>query len=98
MKLVRVRNPWGNEREWTGDWSDKQVMHSHHTPVSTLLLVPVFGVCCVVTLANRSSSLCMTVPFCTLVITVKGFCVVDDCLTLVSCCVNVCVVLGSGIC
>lgn len=28
VKLVRVRNPWGNEREWTGDWSDKQVIHS----------------------------------------------------------------------
>lgn len=22
LELVRVRNPWGNEREWTGDWSD----------------------------------------------------------------------------
>jgi len=22
-ELVRVRNPWGNEREWTGDWGDK---------------------------------------------------------------------------
>jgi len=20
---VRIRNPWGNEREWTGAWSDK---------------------------------------------------------------------------
>jgi len=23
VELVRVRNPWGNEREWTGPWSDK---------------------------------------------------------------------------
>ena len=22
-QLVRIRNPWGNEREWTGAWSDK---------------------------------------------------------------------------
>ena len=22
-KLIRVRNPWGNDREWTGAWSDK---------------------------------------------------------------------------
>lgn len=22
VELVRVRNPWGNEREWTGAWSD----------------------------------------------------------------------------
>jgi len=21
--LIRVRNPWGNEREWKGPWSDK---------------------------------------------------------------------------
>ena len=23
VELVRVRNPWGNEREWTGAWGDK---------------------------------------------------------------------------
>jgi len=23
VPLVRVRNPWGNECEWTGAWSDK---------------------------------------------------------------------------
>jgi len=23
LNLVKVRNPWGNEIEWTGDWSDK---------------------------------------------------------------------------
>ncbi|GFO35633.1 calpain-a-like [Plakobranchus ocellatus] len=23
IPMVRVRNPWGNEREWTGRWSDK---------------------------------------------------------------------------
>ena len=22
VKLVRIRNPWGNEQEWKGDWSD----------------------------------------------------------------------------
>lgn len=23
VRLVRVRNPWGNDREWEGDWGDK---------------------------------------------------------------------------
>lgn len=23
VNLVRIRNPWGNECEWTGAWSDK---------------------------------------------------------------------------
>ena len=23
MCLVRIRNPWGNEHEWNGAWSDK---------------------------------------------------------------------------
>jgi calpain len=23
MQLIRIRNPWGNECEWTGAWSDK---------------------------------------------------------------------------
>lgn len=23
VQLVRVRNPWGNEREWEGPWGDK---------------------------------------------------------------------------
>jgi len=23
VELVRVRNPWGNEREWEGPWGDK---------------------------------------------------------------------------
>jgi hypothetical protein len=23
FKLVELRNPWGNDREWNGDWSDK---------------------------------------------------------------------------
>ena len=22
-QLIRIRNPWGNEREWKGAWSDK---------------------------------------------------------------------------
>ena len=22
-KLLQIRNPWGNSREWNGDWSDK---------------------------------------------------------------------------
>ena len=25
IPLVRVRNPWGNECEWRGAWSDKYV-------------------------------------------------------------------------
>lgn len=25
IPLVRVRNPWGNECEWKGAWSDKYV-------------------------------------------------------------------------
>ncbi|XP_064628930.1 calpain-B-like [Lineus longissimus] len=23
VELIRIRNPWGNEREWTGPWSDR---------------------------------------------------------------------------
>lgn len=23
IPLIRVRNPWGNEAEWNGPWSDK---------------------------------------------------------------------------
>lgn len=23
VRIVQVRNPWGNEAEWTGDWSDQ---------------------------------------------------------------------------
>lgn len=23
LKMVRARNPWGNEKEWNGAWSDK---------------------------------------------------------------------------
>ena len=23
IPMVRVRNPWGNEAEWNGAWSDK---------------------------------------------------------------------------
>ena len=26
IPLVRVRNPWGNECEWRGAWSDKYVV------------------------------------------------------------------------
>lgn len=25
-KLIRIRNPWGNEAEWTGAWTDKYVL------------------------------------------------------------------------
>jgi len=25
IALIRVRNPWGNEHEWKGPWSDKYV-------------------------------------------------------------------------
>ena len=23
IELIRLRNPWGNEAEWNGPWSDK---------------------------------------------------------------------------
>ena len=23
MQLVRLRNPWGNDKEWKGNWGDK---------------------------------------------------------------------------
>ena len=23
VHLIRVRNPWGDKNEWTGDWSDR---------------------------------------------------------------------------
>ena len=26
-KLLRIRNPWGNETEWKGSWSDKYVKY-----------------------------------------------------------------------
>jgi len=41
LNLVKIRNPWGNEIEWTGDWSDKSelwqmnkdvVFHLHFKP------------------------------------------------------------------
>lgn len=28
LPLVRIRNPWGNEAEWTGAWSDKYLILS----------------------------------------------------------------------
>lgn len=28
LKMVRSRNPWGNEKEWNGAWSDKYVVVS----------------------------------------------------------------------
>ena len=41
VELVRVRNPWGNEREWNGAWGDKLVhiefvilFNSSHVPES----------------------------------------------------------------
>ncbi|RUS84596.1 hypothetical protein EGW08_007623 [Elysia chlorotica] len=29
VPLIRIRNPWGNEREWTGAWSDESSEWSH---------------------------------------------------------------------
>jgi len=23
LQLIQLRNPWGNDKEWNGDWSDK---------------------------------------------------------------------------
>lgn len=23
IRLIRLRNPWGNDREWSGPWSDQ---------------------------------------------------------------------------
>jgi len=34
IRLVKVRNPWGNEAEWTGDWSDRSEMWSRHPEVA----------------------------------------------------------------
>jgi len=28
VRLVQLRNPWGNDREWNGDWSDKSELWS----------------------------------------------------------------------
>ena len=28
IPLIRIRNPWGNEAEWNGAWSDKYVFHN----------------------------------------------------------------------
>ena len=29
IPLLRLRNPWGNEAEWNGAWSDKYVLHGY---------------------------------------------------------------------
>ena len=26
-KMVRIRNPWGDNNEWKGSWSDKYVLY-----------------------------------------------------------------------
>ena len=51
VDLIRVRNPWGNEREWNGPWSDRYIFFSifesillyqnnfhHHYNMVTLIL------------------------------------------------------------
>ncbi|CAJ1395150.1 unnamed protein product [Effrenium voratum] len=34
VKLVKVRNPWGNEAEWEGDWSDKSEMWDKYPDIA----------------------------------------------------------------
>ena len=38
-ELVRVRNPWGNECEWTGAWSDGYVVQFKLFVLILILLV-----------------------------------------------------------
>ena len=35
VRLVRVRNPWGNDVEWKGDWSDNSPLWQLLTPEQT---------------------------------------------------------------
>jgi len=37
VKLVCLRNPWGNDREWNGDWSDKSDMWDRYPNVKARL-------------------------------------------------------------
>lgn len=32
VEMVRLRNPWGNDREWLGPWSDKSQEWSRIPP------------------------------------------------------------------
>eukprot|EP00438_Fugacium_kawagutii_P007813 Skav220879 [mRNA] locus=scaffold2625:44965:45330:+ [translate_table: standard] len=32
--IVKVRNPWGNDAEWTGDWSDDSDMWQQYPEVA----------------------------------------------------------------
>eukprot|EP00913_Durusdinium_trenchii_P010027 g9408.t1 len=34
VRIVQVRNPWGNEAEWTGDWSDQSALWEKHPEVA----------------------------------------------------------------
>ncbi len=36
--LVRIRNPWGNEKEWNGPWSDESGEWSYLEEVSFVML------------------------------------------------------------
>jgi len=43
VQLLRIRNPWGNDREWNGAWSDKYVTFRtifYHKMHKSLILNP----------------------------------------------------------
>lgn len=43
IPLLRLRNPWGNEAEWNGPWSDKYALFN------------ILRLCCVIIILTRQS-------------------------------------------
>jgi len=37
LQLLQLRNPWGNEQEWSGDWSDSSPLWEQHPEVKDAL-------------------------------------------------------------
>lgn len=58
-KLLRIRNPWGNETEWKGSWSDKSV--SNTSLFYLLSSIYIFGLIVPFTKYLQDWILCWTV-------------------------------------
>ena len=37
IKMIKLRNPWGSDAEWTGDWSDDSELWGRHANIAELL-------------------------------------------------------------